>query len=390
MNKDHIRILLIEDDEDDYALVKGLLSEIELADFSLEWVKTYQEGLRELCQTDHDVYLLDYSLGSRNGLELIREAAGAGSDRPIIFLTGPGDHEVDMGAMRSGASDYLVKAQLTKDKLERSIRYSIARKDAERELRSYRKHLEELVKERTEQLETANARLRMEIAERKQAEDALQESEGVLRRLFAAMTDVVLVLDAEGRYVKIAPTNPLNLYRPAAELLGKKIHEVLPEEGADEILDQILLALGSHETINLEYKLNIGPREVWFDGKISPLTENTVFWIAHDITERKQTETALKASEERYRELVQNANSIILRMDTAGKVTFFNEFAQRFFGYSEDEILGSDVVGTIVPEVESTGRDLGAMVEDIRENPDKYINNVNENILRNGERVWVS
>ena len=195
--QDHpIRVLLIEDDEDDYALLRELLSEIELADFSPEWVKTCSEGLKEVCRADHDVYLLDYGIGSRNGLELIRET-GAGRDKPIIFLTGQGDYEVDKEAMRSGAADYLVKPQLTGDMLERPIRYSIARKDAERELKSYRKRLEELVRERTGQLETANEKLRVEMAERKQAEDSLQDSEGELRRLFAAMTDVVMVLDAD-------------------------------------------------------------------------------------------------------------------------------------------------------------------------------------------------
>ena len=114
------------------------------------------------------------------------------------------------------------------------------------------------------------------------------------------------------------------------------------------------------------------------------------FKILKEEERRKQAEAALKASEEKYRELVENANSIILRRDTSGKVTFFNDFAQRFFGYSEAEILGNNVVGTIVPEVESTGRDLRAMIEDIGVNPDRYVNNINENIRRNGERVWIA
>ncbi len=391
MDKDLIRILLIEDDEDDYALVRGLLSGLSLADFSLEWVRTYQEGLKELCRADHDVCLLDYRLGSRNGLELICEATGAGCDKPIIFLTGQENHGVDMEAIRSGAADYLVKACLTADTLDRSIRYSIARKKSERELKSYRDRLEDLVRERTEQFETANEKLRLEVAERKLAEEALQESEGELRRLFAAMTDVVLVLNADGYYVKIAPTGSMNLYRPPDELLGKKVHEVLPKEDADKILEQIKRALEKRRTINFEYALDIGSKEVWFDSKVSPLTDNTVFWIAHDITAHKQAEEALRESEKKYRELVENANSIIMRRDNAGNVTFFNEFAQSFFGYSEEEILGKNVVGTIVPQVESTtGRDLRLMIEDIAVNPNSYANNENENMRSSGERVWIA
>ena len=99
---------------------------------------------------------------------------------------------------------------------------------------------------------------------------------------------------------------------------------------------------------------------------------------------------ALRASEKQYQELVENANSIILRMDNHGEVTFFNEFAQGFFGYTPKEILGKSVVGTIVPAIESTGRDLALMVEDCVQNPERYSSTINENMRRDGERVWIA
>jgi two-component system cell cycle sensor histidine kinase/response regulator CckA len=105
---------------------------------------------------------------------------------------------------------------------------------------------------------------------------------------------------------------------------------------------------------------------------------------------RKQAEEALRASEAKYRELVQNASSIIMRMDTQGHITFFNEFAQSFFGYTKDEILGQNVVDTIVPERETSGRDLVAMIQDIMQHPEQYTTNENENVRRNGERVWIA
>ncbi len=98
----------------------------------------------------------------------------------------------------------------------------------------------------------------------------------------------------------------------------------------------------------------------------------------------------LEKSEEKYRELVEHANSIILRLDIAGNIKFFNEYAQKFFGYSEDEIIGRSIIGTIVPETESTGRDLSKIAEQITNNPDKYSVNENENIRKNGELVWIS
>jgi PAS domain S-box-containing protein len=99
---------------------------------------------------------------------------------------------------------------------------------------------------------------------------------------------------------------------------------------------------------------------------------------------------ALRESEAKYRELVSNANAIILRMGLDGTVTYFNEYAERFFGYSAAEILGRHVVGTIVPRLESTtGRDLSGMVSAILADPNKYGTNENENVTRDGRRVFV-
>jgi two-component system, cell cycle sensor histidine kinase and response regulator CckA len=106
--------------------------------------------------------------------------------------------------------------------------------------------------------------------------------------------------------------------------------------------------------------------------------------------EQKRVEDALRESEHKYRELVENANSIILRMDIVGKITFFNEYALRFFGFSHDEVIGRNVVGTIVPLTDSSGKDLARMILDIGVHPEKYAANENENICKDGTRVWVS
>ncbi|CAH0991993.1 Blue-light-activated protein [Sinobacterium norvegicum] len=100
--------------------------------------------------------------------------------------------------------------------------------------------------------------------------------------------------------------------------------------------------------------------------------------------------TDFSNNQDRFKEVVEHANSIILRWNTAGLITYFNEFAQRFFGYSEAEIIGQHVMDTIVPSNESTGRDLRPLMNDICQNPTKYELNINENIKKNGDRVWVS
>lgn len=103
-----------------------------------------------------------------------------------------------------------------------------------------------------------------------------------------------------------------------------------------------------------------------------------------------QAGTVLRNQEEMFREMVHSANSIILCWDARGRITFFNRFAQEFFGYPEEEIIGRSVLGTIVPKEDAKGIDMAALLEDIRANPQNYINNENENIRRNGERVWIS
>jgi PAS domain S-box-containing protein len=105
--------------------------------------------------------------------------------------------------------------------------------------------------------------------------------------------------------------------------------------------------------------------------------------------ERKRADEALRTSEREYRELVMLANSIILRWSRDGRITFLNEFGQRFFGYTESEIVGRHVVGTIVPETESTGRDLRPLMKEICADPQSFERNTNETLRRSGERAWI-
>ncbi len=107
------------------------------------------------------------------------------------------------------------------------------------------------------------------------------------------------------------------------------------------------------------------------------------------IAENRQMESALRSSETRYRELVQNANSAIIRWKSDGTITFFNEYAQAFFGYSAEEAIGSHV-NILVPETDSNGNDQSALVKDIVNHPDQYVNNVTENVCRDGRRVWMA
>lgn len=133
MNTDQIRVLLVEDDEDDYILTRYLLSSISDGTFSLDWVKSYDAALEKLSEEDYDICLFDYWLGAHSGLELLRAVRAIGNTVPVILLTGQGDKEVDVEAMKAGAADYLVKGQIDSSLLERSIRYSLEQKRIEEE-----------------------------------------------------------------------------------------------------------------------------------------------------------------------------------------------------------------------------------------------------------------
>jgi PAS domain S-box-containing protein len=112
--------------------------------------------------------------------------------------------------------------------------------------------------------------------------------------------------------------------------------------------------------------------------------------LEHEIEERKQTKLALHMSEEKYRGFVESANSIIILTNIEGEITFINKFGQSFFGYSEDDLLGRNAIGIIVPETDSSGRSLATIFHDIVRHPQQYSVNQQENICRDGERVWVA
>lgn len=134
IEKQQIKILLVEDDEDDYVMTRDILSEIEGASYSLDWAPTYNAALETINRNEHDVCLFDYRLGEHNGIELLHEAVKNGCKLPIIMLTGQGDHEVDIKAMKAGAADYLIKGKIDASVLEHSIRYAIERKKAEEKI----------------------------------------------------------------------------------------------------------------------------------------------------------------------------------------------------------------------------------------------------------------
>ena len=177
-----------------------------------------------------------------------------------------------------------------------------------------------------------------DISERKKSEEALAKSEADLRALFSSMEDVVLVYDRDGRYVRIAPTNPSRLIKPPEELLGHLMHEVMPKETADRFLEAITKTLDSGETSQIEYDLQVENETYWFLASLSKLDENNVFWVARDITERKKSEEELRKSQEQYALAAEGANDGLWDWNIANNEIYYSPRWKSMLGYEVHEL----------------------------------------------------
>jgi PAS domain S-box-containing protein len=177
-----------------------------------------------------------------------------------------------------------------------------------------------------------------DITERKQAEEALQKSESKLRAIFTAMPDVILVVDAEGRYLEIAPSDPSLLYKPPSEILGKTMHEIFPKEQADFFLAHIKQSIDTQQPVRMEYTLEIENKTLWFSAILSPLTPDSILLVARDITEKKKAEDALRKSEEWFRNLFEKASDGIFHLSLRGEILSVNSSFAMMHGYTVDEM----------------------------------------------------
>ena len=120
-----VRILIIDDDEEDFIIIKDLIGDIPQQNFQTEWCMNYELGLAALINQAHDIYFIDYHLGAKTGIDLLKEAINNKCEKPIVLFTGQGNKNIDLEAMHLGASDYLVKSQVSSEQLDRCIRYSL-------------------------------------------------------------------------------------------------------------------------------------------------------------------------------------------------------------------------------------------------------------------------
>lgn len=159
------------------------------------------------------------------------------------------------------------------------------------------------------------ARLRERVAALEAELAVLRPSEAELRAMFRAMTDVVLVMNRDGVYLRIGDTAPDLLYRPPDDLIGKRMHDVMPAEAADFFLDHIRRALDGQSVVSMDYSLPLDDREVWFAANISPLSRDAAILVCRDVTERKRHEMLLQDSL-RQQELLRAHEAALMRLST--------------------------------------------------------------------------
>jgi PAS domain S-box-containing protein len=176
------------------------------------------------------------------------------------------------------------------------------------------------------------------------------KTEAELRSLFRAMTDMVFVLDRDGRYLNIAPTNSNLFYKPLRELLGKTLSELLPPETAALMLSRIQQSLNQQTTFQIEYSLPIQGRECWFDARISPFLEDSVIFVARDISDRIKSEHNLKQSQDFLQQIINAIPDPIFVKNENHEFVIVNDALCKLIGWSQSEIIGKSDPDFFPPE----------------------------------------
>jgi len=368
------KVLIVDDDPRMCDSLKLLLSN---QGYNTHTTNSGKEALEYLEKNNFDLALLDLFLPDLDGHQIMDYLNRTSSGTIAIVMTGHASVESAIESLRRGVYDYL-KKPFEPEEFLRKVENALNKKRLERE--------NELIYEK------------LALAERR------------YRYLVDNSPDIIYTLDPVGNFSFINNAIEFLLGFQTTELIGKHYSDIIYEEDVDKARYHFNeRRTGNRATVNSELRLKFHhngnglvpstktylPVEIKAMGMYEQSDANGkafigTYGVARDVSFRKEAEEALRNSEAKYRDLVQNANSIILRRDSQGNITFFNEFAQKFFGYSEEEILGKNEIGTIVPEKDSNGQDLTAMIRDIGLHPERYATNENENMRRNGERVWVA
>ncbi len=180
-----------------------------------------------------------------------------------------------------------------------------------------------------------------DITERKKEQEALASSEAELRALFASIRDAVMVIDKDGVYRRIAPTNPSLLYKPTQEMLGKRLEDIFDTKQSRYFIKTIQNVLKTNQPIQIEYELVINKLHFWFETSISPMPNNNTLWVARDITERKSREKELRETKNLLEKTFASLDQAVFVVERKTRnVLACNPAVERIFGYREYEVIG--------------------------------------------------
>jgi len=249
-----VRILIVDDDEDDFIILKEYISRIEGLEFQVDWCGKYKEAREKVCEGTYHLYFIDYVLGARSGLELIQESISGSCEEPFILLTGNGNHAIDLKAMESGAVDYLVKGELSTEKLERCIRYSL---------------------------------------DRAASLKALRTSERKFRNIFERSKDTVFIADVNLAFTEINDASFGLLKYSREELLTKDLYSFISDKNDVAFIQQALIESGEVYDKEIEVTTKNGERKICILTFSREVDINGSFYIQgilHEITALKKAE----------------------------------------------------------------------------------------------------
>ncbi len=233
----------------------------------------------------------------------------------------------------------------------------------------------------------------VDITERRAMEEASRRSEAHFRAIIDTVQDVYFHTNLDGVVEEISPSITALTGSPPERLLGRRVDTFPIDMARIPLYFATLRAQGRVDDFEFDFEHADGSFRT---GAVSAhlVTDAAgvpvgIEGLIRDISARKRDEAALRASEERYRELVQNANSAIVRWRRDGAITFFNEYAEGFFGYAAEEVLGRDV-RLLLPAQDSHGVDLTTLITTIAAHPEQFGSYVNEIIRRDGSRAWMA
>jgi PAS domain S-box-containing protein len=300
---ENLRILVVDDDEEDFMLVRDLLR----TSAEVDHAPRVDAALQQIDAEPYDLLLLDYRLGADSGLDLLKQVRNRGVDAPIIFLTGRGDEEVAVEALKSGACDYLLKSKLTESALSRAVTYAV---------RIHR-----------------NAKLL------DQAHDRLRASEEKFRALVENISDTIVVLDGAGvvRYANASGA----LGYSATERIGHSEFELLHPDDVGRVRQLYMDCVSSADAAHAEFRV-LHKDGSWRDVEATAVNHlghpaiQGIIVSYHDVTARNRAEEALRLSDE----IVRHAGALILVCNVRGKITYASDSVLTLLGFTREEVLG--------------------------------------------------